>query len=407
MNKLLYLLTALLMVACSEQQPKIIFTNTSDYGLSEKPVVVQRSQIEEFTGKIGENDVVLLSPDGGRTFIPSQVDDLDGDGKWDELFTLADLGAGESKSFSLVTVNRDKAPVFMVRTKIHFADKNDPQKIFTEAERLKNSDTETTQKYFQYEGPGWENDMVGFRNYFDARNGMDIWGKTTHEMVLPGVGLAGGPSYHELQPWGMDILKVGNSLGAGAIALETSEGLYRIGPDGKGTYRLVAEGPLRSTFDFGFENVPVDGRSINIKHRICIIAGKPWYKSVVTFEGAEGLKFVTGIVNLQTENVYSNTGSGYAYMFTHDNQAFDGEKLGMAIIVPQNSIEVFAAPETGEGITQTFYTTQAISDKPNIYFFMAGWEKQDPRWADKDLFEEGVNEQGKLIAAKVDISFSK
>jgi hypothetical protein len=38
---------------------------------------------------------------------------------------------------------------------------------------------------------------------------------------------------------------------------------------------------------------------------------------------------------------------------------------------------------------------------------MAGWEKQDIRWADKDSFEEGVNEQGRLIAAKLDLTFSK
>lgn len=398
---------AALWMACSQEPVKVTFTNTSEYSLVEKPVLVSRAKMEELTGKIADNDVVLLSADNGRTFIPSQADDTDGDGKWDEIFTLVDFEAGESKNFSLFVKGQDQVPQFVSRTNIHFADKNDPSKTFEEAERLKNADTETTQKYFQYEGPGWENDVVGFRNYFDARNGMDIWGKKTSEMVLPQIGLAGGPSYHELQPWGMDVLKVGNSLGAGAIALQTADGLYRIGPDGQGTYKLVAEGPLRSTFDFDFIGIPVGGQQVDVKHRICIIAGKPWYKSVVTIKGAEEMKFVTGIVNLETDSVYSNSGNGYAYMYTHDNQAFDGEKLGMGIIVPGNSMNVLTAPEEGEGITQTFYTTQEIGDKPNVYFFMAGWEIQDSRWAARELFEEGINEQGRLIAAKIDISFSK
>ena len=34
------------------------------------------------------------------------------------------------------------------------------------------------------EGSAWENDLVGFRNYMDQRNGMDIFGKTTPDMVL-------------------------------------------------------------------------------------------------------------------------------------------------------------------------------------------------------------------------------
>ncbi len=189
------------------------------------------------------------------------------------------------------------------------------------------------------------------------------------------MGLADGPSYHELQPWGMDILNVGNSLGAGAIALETSTGLYRIGPDGKGTYRLVAQGPLRSTFDLKFEDVPVECRFVNINQSISIIAGKPWYKSMVIFEGIgigeQGLKFVTAIVNLRTNNVYSNIGSGYAYMFKHDNQAFNGEKLGMAIIVPNYPIEVLTAPEEGEGITQEFFTMQSITESKYLLFH--GW----------------------------------
>lgn len=396
------------MLSCSQQQHvAITITNTADYDLVEKPVIIQRAQIEEQLGKIGDDEVVLLSADGGMVFIPSQVDDTDGDGQWNELFTLGNLKAGEQINLHLIKKKKVHAPSFKTRTNIHFADKNDPSKTFTFAERLKNFDTQTTQKYFQYEGPGWENDIVGFRNYFDARNGMDIWGKTTADMILAGVGLAGGPSYHEMQPWGMDILKVGNSLGAGAIALETPVGLYAIGPEGNGTYHLIAEGPLRSIFDLRFEGIPLEGQMVDVNHRICIIAGKPWYKSMVTVKGAVGLKFVTGIVNLETEQVYSNSGSGYAYMFTHDNQAFDGEKLGMAIIVPQNLIEVKTAPETGEGIIQTYYTSFEITDNPNVYFFMAGWEKQNSRWADKDSFEEGVNEQGRLIAAKLDLSFAK
>jgi hypothetical protein len=407
MRNLLLITVALFFLACGRQQTQITVTNTSGYELKEKPLMVQRAQIEEHLGAVAPEEVVLISPDAGRTFIPSQLDDLDGDGQWDEMFTLLDLAAEETKNYSLIKVKKESVPQFTVRTNIHFADKNDAAKLFTEAERLKNSDTQTTQKYFQYEGPGWENDIVGFRNYFDARNGMDIWGKVTSEMVLPQVGLTGGPSYHELQPWGMDILKVANSLGAGAIALETSGGLYRIGPDGKGTYKLVAEGPLRSTFDLKFEGVQVDSQTVNINHRICIIAGKPWYKSVVTINDANNMRFVTGIVNLDSDTVYSNSGNGYSYMFTHDNQAYDGEKLGMGVIVPQNSISVFTAPEEGEGITQTFYTSQEISDKPNIYFFMVGWEKQDARWTEKEAFEAGLNEQGRLIAAKLETAFRK
>lgn len=49
------------------------------------------------------------------------------------------------------------------------------------------------------EGPAGKNDKVGFRNYYDLRNGMDIFGKITDKMVLDTIGLTG--SYHDLSNW--------------------------------------------------------------------------------------------------------------------------------------------------------------------------------------------------------------
>jgi hypothetical protein len=400
----LFIIMALLLVACANRQPVITFTNHEDCYLAEKPVVVGRNLIEMIMGKVDEEDIVLLSPDGGNSFIAGQLDDTDGDGIWDELFTLIDLAPGERKAFSIIRKEASEAPRFTRRTNIRFAGIDDPAKEYTFKERLKNSDTETTQKHFQFEGPGWENDVVGFRNYFDARNGMDIWGKTTTEMVLDGVGILDGPSYHVLQDWGMDILKVGNSLGAGAIALKTANGLFRVGPGGVADYHLIAEGPLRSAFDLRFKGIPIDGQLVDINHRISIIAGKPWYKSEITVTGSAGMKLVTGIVNLDSDTVYSLAMEKFSCIYTHDNQAYDGEKLGLALIIPQSKIEAFKAPDKGDGITNTYYTEMEISDKPAVCYFMAGWELQDPRWSDRDSFESGVKQEGDLITVEVEVS---
>jgi len=397
------LLSVALFLACASPKTQIVVSNTADYSVYEKPVVIERAQL---VGKVADQgQVPFFQEKGSAELIPCQLDDLNGDGKWDELFTLVNLEANETKTFDLVLKSAQDAPEVKVRTNIRFADKSDEPKELTEAVRLESNTTEISQQYFQFEGPGWENDLVGFRNYFDARNGIDIFGKVTDEMILDRAGLKNGPTYHEMQAWGMDILKVANSLGAGAIALQTETGLHRIGPGCQGTFKLVTEGPLRSIIDLDFNELLVDGIPFDIKHRICIIAGKPWYKSVVSLSGGSSPKLVTGIVNLHSEQFYTITGEGYSALFTHDNQAYSGEKLGMAVILPQNNLEAYTAPEEGEGITQTFYTTMETGEKPNVFFFMAGWEKQDPRWAEKDGFEAGITEQGKLIAAlvKVDV----
>ena len=392
---------AALSVACSPRQPQVKLTNMSDFDLVEKPISIDRSMLEAKYGELDASKIPFLAQ--ANTLVPCQFEDLDGDGAWDQLFALVDLKAGEQKSFILELKDKANAPEVKVRTNIRFADKNDSKLEFTTAERLKSNTTEISQQYFQMEGPAFENDVVGFRNYFDARNGFDIYGKITSDMVMDICGLKNGPTYHEMQPWGMDILKVANSLGAGALAIQTDSALYRVGETGNGTYRLVCEGPLRSTFDLDFDSILVEGKVIQLKHRLCIIAGKPWYKSNVTVQGADGMKLVTGIVNLHSDSVYSASGEEFAYMYTHDNQSYNEEKLGMAVIVPQSNIVALTAPEEGPGITQTFYTPLEIGDKPTVFYFMAGWEKQDARWADRAQFEEGVKEQGRLISAKVDV----
>lgn len=392
----------ILLTSCSQKELEFQLTNNSSSDLIGKSIVVNRTELELKFGKLKEQAYAVLVDEADHKFV-AQLDDLDGDGAWDELFSEVDIKASETKSFDIDFDDQEFLSAIPVKTNIRFALFNDPTKEFTSRERSKVLSPEFSENSFQLEGPGWENDVVAFRNYFDARNGIDIYGKRTTDMILDICGLKDGPSYHELQPWGMDILKVANSLGAGAIALQTPSGLYPIGADCEGTYKLIKEGSLRSIFDLGFEGIQIDGKTISVKHRIVIEAGKPYYNSNVWVEGDDEAKLVTGIVNLHSDSVYSKGNEEIAYFYTYDNQAFDGEKLGLAIIVPTNVLTVQTAPEEGDGITQTFYTALPIAEQPVIFYFMVGWEKQDTVYSTKAGFEEAIAKQAQQIAAQVDV----
>ena len=395
------IIVALVFAACSEKQQSFSVSNASDIDLTEKSIVIKRADLEAKYGELKEQALVFLVDEAGEKTL-AQLDDTRGDGKWDELFTQLDLKAGETRSFSIEWGNHEDFANVKYRTNIRFADKNDPSKEFTHAERLTSSDSETSQATFQFEGPGWENDVVGFRNYFDARNGMDIWGKTTTEMVLDKVGLIGAPSYHEMQDWGMDNLKVGNSLGAGGIALLSAGQLYRVGPGSVGSYKLITEGPLRSMFEFQFDRINIAGRLISVQHRIAIEAGKPYYNNSVFVDDAGDAKLAPGIVNMDTEMVYTRSLDNVSYFYTHDNQGYDGEVLGMAIIAPVNNIVVETAPDSGDGVIQTYYTVFDIARQIE-YYFMAGWELQDPVYSSLEGFEKELEKQAKQLVAKVKV----
>ncbi|MCF8362287.1 MAG: DUF4861 domain-containing protein [Prolixibacteraceae bacterium] len=399
---LIFTIAAILFSSCGEEQAQITVSNQSDNNFSDKGVIIERPDIEIKYGAMPEGAMAWLEDENGERTL-AQLDDLDGDMAWDELYAQIDLKAGESKSFYLIFDDHSAFTDVEYRTNIRFADISDASKEYAEAERLESTDTKSSQKYFQFEGPGWENDIVGFRNYFDARNGIDIFGKRTSEMVLDQCGLADGPTYHELQPWGMDILKVGSSLGAGAIAIQTESGLHRVGPKSKGTFTLVKEGPLRSIIDLDFEGMMIDNNKVDIKHRISIAAGDPFYQSEVYIEGVPNAHLVTGIVNLDSDEYFTMSVNGMSAFYTHDNQAYEGEKLGLAVIAPQDNVEVVMAPEEGEGITQTFYTAFELDEQPVKYYFMASWEKQNKVYATQEGFEQRLSTEMEKLLFEIDV----
>ncbi len=320
--------------------------------------------------------------------VPSQVDDFDKDGKWDELFFLVDIEPNTTKELTLTLVEKNKIPKYKVRSNIRFSTM-EPGKELTSAERLKSAESLITQKHFQMEGPAWENDKVAFRNYFDARNGMDIFGKRTSKMVLDSVGLE-AHSYHKIANWGMDVLRVGKSLGAGAIALKKNDSIYRVDLFETGTYELIANGPLRSIFKLGFKGWKVGSDIYNVEHEISIRGGTQFYKSKVTVTGLKGGEtLITGIVNKQSDElIISKQNTKYVSLATHDNQAYDGEKMGMALLVKKaDYLNTITAPETGDGIVQTYMAELKIENNvPVEFYFYNGWELQDERFKETEYF---------------------
>ena len=188
---------------------------------------------------------------------------------------------------------------------------------------------------YQGEGPIWENDLVGFRMYFDERNGYDIFGKTTSRFVANEISLKG--NYHELLDWGMDVLKVGNSYGAGALGISRNDTLFHIGDAMKESFQTINNGPFVATFQLSFE-VPKAFPEVFIKRTVSIIKGLPGYLTKNEISGGSTEKLVTGIVNLHSDELIEKSRSDYTIYATHDKQAELEKYLGMAIITSVKTI---------------------------------------------------------------------
>lgn len=176
-----------------------------------------------------------------------------------------------------------------------------------------------------YEGPGWESDRVAYRLYLDGRNAVDIFGKRTPELVLAGVGR--GEDYHAMADWGMDILKVGNSLGAGGFGVLQDGEAVQIGEAGHYTAEVVEDTNNRATVRVTHSGSRACGGDVVADYSIS--AGSRLTE--VSIDEDCALPVVAGLV------IHPGTGSirkeigDWGYIAQHGQQSLSGDDLGTAI----------------------------------------------------------------------------
>ncbi|WP_282037839.1 DUF4861 family protein [Saccharicrinis aurantiacus] len=382
----LILLCTIIIYGCADKTQTLTVKNSNNHPITDKAVTLSFNESLKYLNNPNGDEIIAIDSDG--VFLATQNDDINGDGNIDEITFLINLKADETKQIHFKIATPDELALFPQRTNIRFGNKKAPFNEITSAKRLHSTESKLIQPIFQMEGPAWENDIVGFRNYYDARNGIDIFGKRTSIMALDSVGIK-GQKYHSLDWWGMDILKVGNSLGAGAIAIAINDSIYRVGPCKEGSYRFICEGPVRAIFELNYESVQILDRVYNIKHQISIYAGEYGYESKVWVEGLKGdEELVTGIVDLHNLPLIADETQTNHIFMTHGNQGYEDEILGMALTVDKNVfIKNKPAPKKGNGITHTFCTHLKL-EQPTEFSFHVGWEVQDPKFKKPEYFME-------------------
>src|SRR5690606_5514535 len=115
----------------------------------------------------------------------------------------------------------------------------------------------------RFDDYAWENDVVAFRLYGkalegrpDDAQGMDYWAKRTENLVINKWYKIN--DYHKDHGEGLDYYSVGQTLGAGDMALYHNNTIqftkhYR-------KHEVLDNGPLRTTFRLTFEPQTIEGQ---------------------------------------------------------------------------------------------------------------------------------------------------
>jgi len=381
-------------------------------------IELDRSFIEKKMGRLPE--ILPFEIAGHTNTAGVQFDDLDGDGKWDKAVFLCDFKSRETVKLKLVLTGDvviSGAALAHVRQRRKLHDESFGKDLLVDSVPAGQPNTDFTKVKlppFLTEGPAWENDKVGFRIYMDVRNIKDIWGKTTSAMMMDTVGVNPALIYHHLAPWGMDILAVGKSLGAGSLALSIPvpgkrDTLVRLGGlnMGKVIYRKIADGPVRAIFRMEYPawNVMGNGKMASISEQISIWGGQYFYESKVAVKNAPaGAKLVTGIVNLKSKKAVRDSLNNPVLMYTFDQQSENNDHLGMAVMLKKKDWIAFGqTPNAGSDVLNT-YTVQmrlpAIHQQTSFRFY-AGWEHSDADFSAETGFKKYLAKEARVYNSPI------
>ena len=212
--------------------------------------------------------------------LPSQADDLDGDGKADEIAFQIDLGPRQTRIVTL-----------------HYGEANTIARL--RSDYPPRTDTRFSRRY---EGLGWESEDVAWRIYFDARNAIDLYGKRRRGLFLA---LFASPDYiyHQESPLGRDIYDNGSSIGIGSVAALVGGAPVRVSEVAERNWRIMSNGPVRSIAELTYKGWKAGGTTVDLISRITQWAGEHGFEHRITIAGGDGLNLVTALPRKQNVEV--------------------------------------------------------------------------------------------------------
>ncbi|GAB3235195.1 DUF4861 domain-containing protein [Algoriphagus aestuariicola] len=241
--------------------------------------------------------------------------------------------------------------------------------------------------FIRYEGPGWESDLVGYRFYLDWRNGIDVFGKKVKRPVLQDVGQDGFDSYHEPAEWGMDVLKVGKTLGLGSIAVWENGQARRVDETDSLYAEITENGPVYSSVLTNYYGWNLQGGKTDIRSQISIHAGTRLSKIQLT-SSAPIQNFATGLIkDPKAELFKSNSDLPFGYIATYGKQSLADDNLGIAVIFPK--AELLELTED----TLSHVAVFTGEKKTLTYYILAAWEQEPGGIRSKEEFEKYLNQQ--------------
>ncbi|NWF89335.1 MAG: DUF4861 family protein [Ignavibacteriaceae bacterium] len=350
----------------------------------------------EFDLNFSRDDFIIKD---GDDLVPYQIVKINGNKN--QVCLVINLESNQEKILTILFGKKIKKPEFKKRTYAELAMKLDNiyyegrfrGNKFSNVNKIKVPAIHTDHDaLFKYEGPGWESEKVGYRFYLDWRNATDIFGKKKDQLILANVGIndtvAKDDSYHSMQEWGMDIFKVGSSLGIGSIGMLHNDKVNMVSKTDSIYCEISQNGALLSEVKTNYYGWKVGEIKYNLESKLSITAGSRLTKNEIEISD-KAKNIVTGLAKYSgTEFFRSDAAGKWTYIALYGNQTLvsANDKLGIALFYKTTN-----QPELSEDDLSYIVKLKPDNGKAE-YYYCAAWEQEEKGIKNLDEFKNYLNQ---------------
>jgi len=340
----------------------------------------------------------------GNELLPYQI--IKNENGMVKICLVVSMKPNVKKNLTVLYGDEIKIPIFKKRTYAELAMKPDDVyydgrfrgNVFVNVTKIKVPSIHTDHDaLFKYEGPGWESEKVGYRFYLDWRNATDIFGKKKDQLVLVNIGVhdtvAKDDSYHSMQEWGMDIFKVGNSLGIGSVGMWQDGKVSMVSKTDSIYCEITQNGPIKSEVKTNYFGWKVGEKKFNLESKLSITAGSRLSKNEIHISD-DPSNIVTGLAKYPGTQFFKSDISGeWAYIGLYGNQTLVSaeDKLGIAVFYKIKNLQELSEDDL------SYIVKLKPENKKVDYYFCAAWEQEENAIKNIDEFKSYLNETQQLL----------
>lgn len=384
-----------------EKKIEVIVENPWNAEKVDEPVVIDLSSLgAEFTVK-------SATVFDGTNEIPSQLDDMNGDTRADELAFVINLPASGKKTLNVILSSLKSDKTYPARVYAEMLFRTSKKNKYAKGYAIYADGASDTYNVQHHHGAAFESELVAYRIYFNEKQTTDLYGKFHKGLELEESQFY--PTDEQLKRgFGDDVIKVNSSCGAGTLRGWDGTQSTLIKPVAVRGQRILASGPVRTIVDAEVKGWQYQNKELNMINRYTLYAGHRDAQVDVLFDAPLDKEvFCTGVQNITGHaDMFSDHNGLVASWGTdwpvNDTVKYKKETVGLATYIPKK----YVVKETSD--KENFLYTISVPGKSSFRYYTSFTScKETFGYPDKEKWFAYVQEWKKALEQPIKITVVK